>query len=195
MSDYRNRGVSLSDNDFALQGGVNVSGRKGLSGGLWASSIDSTGGSELELDVFAAKSFQVKDASISVGGIGYLYPGGSNLAYGEATVVVSKPVGPFDLSVGANYAPQQQNLGSRDNIYVYTNAAAPLGSVFKAPVTAAATFGYENGSLAFGPDKLDWSLRLTVTTFGFDVSVRYVDNNLDGPRSRPQAVFGINRNF
>lgn len=189
-SDYRFRGVSLTATDAALQGGVSFAGRSGVSGGLWASTISSGGsGAQLELDLFAAKSFTWKGASIAAGGIGYLYPGASGLAYGEATASVARSIGPLDLSVGANYAPRQANLGRRDNIYVFSNAAAPLGKIGKTPITAAAGVGYESGVFAFGKDKLDWTLRLTASKFGFDLSLAYIDTNVDNRLTRARRRF------
>lgn len=195
VSQYNSRGLSLSDHDFALQGSVTASGRKGLSGGLWASTIDSTAGSEVEIDIFASKTFDFKGASFSLGGLGYVYPGGKDLAYGEATLTASKPIGPVDLTVGANYAPEQGNTGGLDNLYIYTNAAAPLGKVFKTPLTLAASFGYESGPLALRADKLDWSLRVTASRFGFDVSLAYLDSNLDLPVGKATALFSISHSF
>lgn len=195
-SDYRFRGVSLTATDAALQGGVSFAGRSGFSGGLWASTLSSGGsGAQLELDLFAAKSFSWKGASISAGGIGYLYPGASGLGYGEATLSVARPIGPIDVTVGANYAPRQNNLGRRDNIYVFSNAAAPLGKIRKTPITVAAGLGYESGVFAFQKDKLDWTVRLTASKFGFDLSLAYIDTNVDNRLTRPRAVVSLSRSF
>jgi len=193
-SDYRNRGISLSDNDFALQGGLSASAPKGFNAGLFASSVAGPN-ANLELDVFATKSFNVKGANVAVGGIGYLFPGADNLNMAEATLSAARPLGPLDVTLGANYAPQQANLGGQDNVYVYTNAATPLGRIFSAPLTGAASFGYESGALSLGQDKLDWSLRLTLTAFGFNASLSYVDTNIASRITQPRAVFALTKRF
>jgi uncharacterized protein (TIGR02001 family) len=196
VSDYRFRGASLTNRDPALQGGLNFAGRSGVSGGLWASSIAAGSvGAELELDLFAAKSFSWRGAQVALGGIGYLYPGAANTAYGEATVSAARPFGPLDLTLGANYAPRQANLGRRDNLYVFSNAAAPLGRIVGVPLTGAAGFGYESGVFAFGQDKLDWTLRVTASKFGFDLSLAYVDTNVAARATRAGVVASLNRSF
>lgn len=94
FSDYRFRGVSLTGNDLAAQGSVSVTAPFGLSGGIWASNLDTASGDSLELDVFAAKSFDVKGTSLSIGGIGYLFPGNNGLNYGEATISAARSTSP-----------------------------------------------------------------------------------------------------
>ena len=53
VSDYRFRGVSLSDKDIAVQPGITVSHESGIYVGAWASNIAENAGSDLELDIFA----------------------------------------------------------------------------------------------------------------------------------------------
>lgn len=52
FSDYRFRGVSLSDEDFALQGGIDVTHSSGFYVGTWGSSIEPFNGAEMELDLY-----------------------------------------------------------------------------------------------------------------------------------------------
>lgn len=70
VSDYVFRGVSLSDNDFALQGGFNLSAPHGINAGIWSSSIETLGGSEVEIDLFASKSAQIGKTQVSIGATG-----------------------------------------------------------------------------------------------------------------------------
>lgn len=100
VSDYVFRGVSLSDNDFALQGGFNLSAPHGINAGLWSSSIETLGGSEVEIDLFASKSAQIGNTQLSVGATGYVYPGSTGLNYGEGFLTASRPIGPFDVTIG-----------------------------------------------------------------------------------------------
>ena len=52
-SDYRYRGISQTDKDFAVQGGLTVSHTSGAYVGIWGSSVDDyiAGGSDQEIDV------------------------------------------------------------------------------------------------------------------------------------------------
>ncbi len=163
VSDYVFRGVSLSDNDFALQGGFNLAAPHGINAGVWASSIETLGGSELEVDLIASKSLQLGKTELAFGGTGYIYPGSSGLNYGEGSFTASRPVGPVDVTIGALYALQQRGLSGRDNFYGFINAAAPLGEFHGVPFTLATSFGHESGFFDLGQQKYDWSLKLTAS--------------------------------
>ena len=54
-SQYRFRGISLSDEDVAIQGTINVAHESGLYAGVWSSSTDGfgeLGGSNVEVDLY-----------------------------------------------------------------------------------------------------------------------------------------------
>lgn len=195
VSDYVFRGVSLSDNDFALQGGFNLSAPHKINAGIWASSIETLGGSELEVDLFASKTVQLGKTEVLVGGTGYIYPGSTGLNYGEGLLTASRNVGPVDVTIGGLYAWQQRGLSGRDNFYGFVNAAAPLGELHEIPFTLAASFGQESGFFDLGQRKFDWSLKLTASKFGFDISVGYTDTNIKSRNSKARAVFSISRAF
>lgn len=189
------RGVSFSDNDFALQGSFNLSAPHGINAGVWASSIETVSGSELEVDLFASKSVQLGKTQVSIGGTGYIYPGSSGLNFGEGSLTASRSVGPVDVTIGGLYAWQQAGLSGRDNFYGYINAAAPLGQLKGVPFTLAGSFGHESGAFDLGRQKYDWSLKLTASKFGFDISVGYTDTNVQTRNSKARAVFTISRSF
>jgi len=150
VSDYRFRGVTNSSFDPAVQAGVTVQGGWGFSGGVWASTVGDIGGAQAEIDVFAAKSFTVKKAKVSVGGIGYLYPGADTLGYGEATVSVSRRFKRANFTIGANYALPQPSLNHKDNIYAFSNVNVPLAKVGRTPIALSGGFGVEQGAFAPG---------------------------------------------
>lgn len=74
VSNYIFRGVTLSDEDPAIQGGVDYAHNSGLYAGIWASSYDNGGDSEIEVDWYAGYSFNLSDdVSVDIGGIRYYY--------------------------------------------------------------------------------------------------------------------------
>jgi uncharacterized protein (TIGR02001 family) len=73
-NNYMWRGITQTDDDFAVQGGVDFEFDNGLSFGAWASNVD-WGAGDIELDIYGGYSFPITDMlSGSVGGIAYLYP-------------------------------------------------------------------------------------------------------------------------
>ncbi|USD37897.1 TorF family putative porin [Ferrimonas sp. SCSIO 43195] len=74
VSNYIFRGVSLSDEDVAYQGGVDYAHDSGLYAGIWASSYDLDGDDEIEIDWYGGYTFAINDdVSVDVGAIRYYY--------------------------------------------------------------------------------------------------------------------------
>lgn len=171
VSDYRFRGVSLSDKDFAVQPYLTVKHESGLYVGVWGSNLAENAGDDLEVDVYAG--FSGGDAvTYDIGATYYVYPGVSSFNYVEFTGKLGTTVGPASVGAQLSYVPSQDNTGNSDNIYVATNAAIGIPGT---PVTVKGSVGYEDG--AFGDDKIDWSLGLAASTKGITLGVAYVDAN------------------
>lgn len=171
-SDYRFRGVSQSDQDIAVQGGVTVAHESGLYGGLWGSNLagwGTFGGSNTELDLIAGFRTAVATGSLDVGLTWYMYPGGaSKTDFAEPYVKLSGTVGPVGLLAGIAYAPAQQALGrwyftgtaaaagvyddpgdKEDNLYLWGDATAGVPNT---GLTARAHIGYSDGNRGLGPN-------------------------------------------
>lgn len=177
VSDYRFRGVSLSDKDVAIQGGFDIATAPGFYAGTWASSIDTFAGSETEVDLYAGYGGEVQisggDLTYDVGVMAYTYPGSSGTLYLEGYGSLSGAVDRLEWTAGAAYAFSQDNLGNQDNVYLYLDGGMPLGD---SGLSLAGHFAYEDG--AFGDGKLDWSLGVTIPVKDFELGVSYVDTNL-----------------
>jgi len=171
VSDYRFRGVSLSDKDFAFQPYLTVKHESGLYAGVWGSNVAENAGDDVEVDLYAG--FAGGDAvTYDIGATYYVYPGASDLNYVEFTGKLGTTVGPATIGGQLSYVPSQDNTGSNDNIYVATNAAVAVPNT---PITLTGSVGFEDG--AFGDDKIDWSIGATAAVSVFTVGVAYVDTN------------------
>jgi len=149
VTDYRFRGISLSDGDFAVQGGVDVSHSSGFYVGTWASSLeDSAVYGNAELDIYAGWTGEVgSGVSLDVGMLYYAYPNGK---VGDANIwepyaSVSADVGPASVTVGAAYAWEQDSLGGDDNLYVYTDLGVGIPDT---PLSLSGHLGYTDGALS-----------------------------------------------
>ena len=173
-TDYRFRGVSLSAEDPAIQGGIDI-GYQGFYIGTWSSSIDQFNGSEQEVDLYGGWGMDLTDGlAIDAGFLYYVYPGGVGTDYYELHATVSGSVQMIDWSLGINYNPSQSNLGDEDDTYIHGDLSYTIPD---SPVYVGAALGYEDGALSFGGNKWDWSLKLGVTYQQWDVSVAYIDTN------------------
>src|SRR5262245_21915592 len=76
-TDYVFRGISQSNEDAAVQGGVDLTcGRFYI--GTWASSINLSGGSATEIDVYGGVRMKTGPVNWDLGFIYYAYPGASS---------------------------------------------------------------------------------------------------------------------
>lgn len=150
-SDYRFRGLSFSDGDIAIQGGIDVAHESGFYIGTWGSSIeDSPTFGHTELDLYGGWSGEVTSGlTLDVGLLYYVYPNGQGGAAGpsdyfEPYASVSGSIGPVELKSGIAYAWSQNSLGNSDNVYIYTGASAGIPNT---PITLNANIGINDGSL------------------------------------------------
>jgi uncharacterized protein (TIGR02001 family) len=173
VSDYRFRGVSLSDKDFAVQPYVTLKHESGFYAGVWASNLAENAGEDLEVDLYAG--FSGGDAvTYDIGATYYVYPGVSSFNYVEFTGKLGTTVGPATIGGQLSYVPSQDNTGNSDNVYLATNAAVAIPNT---PITLTGSVGLEDGAFTAGSSKIDWSLGATAAVSGFTLGVAYVDTD------------------
>ena len=208
LSDYRFRGVSQTDREMAVQGGITVAHESGVYIGTWGSNLagwGTFGGANLELDLIAGykKAFE-SGAAFDIGVTVYTYPGGvDTTTVWEPYFKVSRSAAGATLLGGVAYAPKQRSLGrvfftgaaaaagtpddpgaKNDNLYIWGDAAyAITGS----PITLKGHVGQSWGNKGLGPNGtslaptgsyLDWSLGADATFGKLTLGVAYVDTNI-----------------
>ncbi|MCR2834809.1 TorF family putative porin [Parerythrobacter lacustris] len=195
VSDYRFRGVSFSDGDPALQGGIDLAHSSGLYVGTWASSISGgTAFGEVELDVYAGWSGDLADGlTFDVGLLYYIYPtgdvAGSETDYFEPYASIGTTLGPVGATLGVAYAWEQDSLGGNDNFYVYTDFEVGIPET---PLTLTAHLGYSDGVFATtaSGDSFDWGLGASYAiTDSLSLGVNYVDTEGPGIEDFTDAGF------
>lgn len=180
VSDYRFRGLSLSDRKPALQADLTLSHKSGVYGGVFASTIDEYGqdaagkGATVELDYTVGWAFAGAGLDFDLAASAYTYPRSTGVNYIELPVQVSKKAGAWTGSAGVAYAPEQHAL-DRDNRYLWMG----LDYSGKAlPVALSAKIGREDG--AFADRKTDWSLSASRTVGRLQASAIYIGSDQGG---------------
>lgn len=213
VSDYRFRGVSYTDKEMAIQGGIEVAHESGLYGGAWGSNLAGWGtfaGANMELDLYAGYTAELSSGvSFDVGGTYFMYPGGLNTTdFVEFYASVSGTLGPASVTLGGNYAPPQEALGrwyfngasaaagvyddpgdKEDNTYVYLEASSGIPTT---PLTLNAHVGYSWGNSGLGPqgtsltptgEYLDWKISADYALGPLTLSAAYIDTDISRSES------------
>lgn len=217
VSDYRFRGVSQTDEELAVQGGLTIAHESGLYIGTWASNLagwGTFGGANMELDLIAGFKTPIgSGATLDVGATWYMYPGGfDNTDFIEPYAKVSGTLGPASATLGVAYAPKQEALGSwyangaaaaagvytdpgdkNDNVYIWGDVSAGVPNT---GLTAKAHLGYSWGNDGLGPfatspaptgEYADWMVGLDYAVAGTPLTLGVA--YVDTDISRREAAY------
>jgi uncharacterized protein (TIGR02001 family) len=194
VSDYKFRGISQTDGNFAVQGGITISHASGFYISAWGSSIDdyvtAHGSAHQELDLIAGFKKTVGGATFDVGALYYVYPGTraagdpSASDFIEPYASISYAIGPVTAKGTINYAPKQKALAldqvgpKNDNVYIAGDLSGAIPGV---PLGLTAHLGHTFGPswLSIGKEYTDWSLGATYTYKALTFGVSYVDTDGD----------------
>jgi len=172
-TDYRLRGVSLSDKEGVLQGsvegGVPINENFSLFAGVWASSLDTQAGfGAVETDWYVGAKGKVGDIGWSAKYLRLVYYDADGLDFDQFAGEVTFPVGPISGAVGVVY----DSYTPGDSTYLYATA----GYAFpETPFAVKATLGYEDGT--FYNNKMNWGLGVTYTYKSITLGAEYIDTN------------------
>ncbi|WP_447761348.1 TorF family putative porin [Sphingopyxis panaciterrae] len=192
VSDYRYRGLSLSNKKPALQAEFSVSHDSGVYTRFWGSTIADNGGADIETQVTVGYYAELGAFNADAQAAYYIYPGAAGDNYGEVALRLGRSVGPAELGATVSYAPRQRHIGDTDNLYTGLDASVPL---FGELLTLSGNFGVEDG--AFGDRKLDWSVGVSGQADRFLLGLAYVDTSRTfGDRlGEPSVVASISATF
>ena len=203
FSEYSFRGIAQSNENPAIQGGFDVAHDSGLYTGVWGSNVNFNDGDEaqLEVDVYGGYSGAFGKLDYDIGFIYYAYPGADsslNYDFVEGAISVGYDFDAFSASASMNYSPEYFG-DSGDALYYAASVDVPLPADF----TLSAHVGYQeiDDNTAFGvPDYTDWSVGLGYSLAGFDLSLQYIDTDLDEPEEctdgcDSRVIFGVSKSF
>jgi uncharacterized protein (TIGR02001 family) len=175
VSDYRFRGVSLSNEKPAFQVEATLSHDSGLYARAFTSTIEEYGvdadgdGAKAEVDLSGGWAFSLAGFDIDAGAAAYLYPDASDVNYYVLPVSISHAFGGFSLTAGYEYTPTQRSLADLDGSYAWLGA--DWESEFL-PVSLTASVGREEGAWAID-GKTDWLIGAYYALDRFQLGLSY----------------------
>lgn len=189
VSDYVFRGVSQTNENAALQGGVDAT-YGSFYAGAWASTVDFGDDTGAEVDVYGGYRTEAAGYALDFGVIGYLYPkepDGADYTYVEFKAAASRAIGPATVGAAVYYSPDF--FGTADKEAVYTEVNGSFSPIDK--VTVSGAFGFQY--LDHSDDYSTWNVGVTYAidpAVGLDV--RYHDTDVKGvPGAADRVVAGV----
>ena len=202
-TDYIFRGISQTDNDPAISGGFDYSFDSGFYLGIWASNVE-FGDATTEIDVYGGYAFEAAEGvEFDLGYVYFVYPGeSSTLNYSEFTASVTFYE---DLSFGLIYSPDY--FGSdEDAILFNTDYSVGIAKNLSLDLHAGyiSTDLDDAGDSVIFPgsdldDYVEWSIGLSTSAAGVDLSLTYHDTDIDdsigGEDAEDRIVFSVGKSF
>lgn len=210
VSDYAFRGVSQTDEQIAIQGGLDYAHDSGFYVGTWASNVSeaffngtpsSSNDPQIELDIYAGFGGELANGiGYDLGILHYDYPGADQFDTDE--LYISGSMAGFTVSF--NYTDELAFLGSTESAY-YLAAGYEMGlpQDFGLSLHVGLNDGdaFDGGpGAAFNDSYVDWSIGLTKSVAGVDLGLTYVDSDGDdstyfGDIADSRVVFSVGKSL
>ena len=189
-SDYVFRGVTQTDFQPALQGGLDYAfGDSGFYAGVWASNVDfvDPDGPDVEFDSFVGWSHDITDqVNLDLSVVHYTYFGESddygNLDYAE---FFAKATWNEMLTFTVAYAPDYSNADF-SSTYVNLAGSWEIGNEFSLNAGVGhSEFSEDNGSYT------DWNLGVSRQFGPVNAALNYYDTSIDGDNVSDTVVLTL----
>ena len=176
-SNYLSLGVSQTNNQPAVSGGVDYAHDSGLYVGTWISTVDfdDASGSQIEWDIYAGYSAEVGDFGYDLGAAYYAYPkaqaGFDELDFSELYANLSYRF----ITVGAYYTVDKEDRSAdKNDLYLYVSAGVDLSDGW----SLLGTLGHYDYDAAGNYQHAQLDLSKSVADLGdFTLSISKLDNN------------------
>jgi uncharacterized protein (TIGR02001 family) len=184
-SDYRFRGISQNDRNFAPQGTINVTGPEGFYVGAWASQVDfdpaSSNNPEVELDIYGGKHTDLWGVDWNFEPYYYSYPsasygGGPKPDYFELINQFTKAFGPASFTATWAWSDNLAFDGGTGN---YLEGLASYTILDWLSVSGHLGHQWAQNAKYVGSRDYTWGdFGATASYQGFALDIRYVGTDL-----------------
>ncbi len=197
-NDYRFRGISQTMGDAAIQGSLDVAFDNGIYAGAWGSNVDFGPGDDanLEIDYYVGYANDInEDLSYDAFIAYYTYPG-YDAADGDY-IELNAALYYADFGLSYAYTDDYFN-GGLTSQYIALDYSYALTDAVSLDLHAGHSFD-DAWDDAYGDSYEDYSIGLSGSAAGFDLSVAYLDNSLPVAETNDSddstVVFSISRSF
>lgn len=192
VSDYRDRGLSLSDRDFAVVGSLGLFHENGFYIGLDAASIDDGFGGDARTEFFAGYTVDngdyIYNLSFEIDGI---HGDGSDY-YPELNASIARDFGLAFTRFGTAYAPDGRwSSPQSDSLYFYGDLELPVPTM--SALTIVTHVGHDLRSDI--RNIWDWSVGLSAFMGNIELTASYEKSSLNQRIGRGRFIIGAKLYF
>ncbi|MCC6913415.1 MAG: hypothetical protein IT566_06910 [Rhodospirillaceae bacterium] len=196
VSDYIVRGISLSNQNPAIQGGLDWESGTGIYAGIWGSSVEFGNDASMEFDFFTGYRGRIDAFSYEIGATYYWYPETtvSGQSFWDVHVDAGYDFGPAAVNLGMAYTTDDYGpLLNDQTLYYSADVTVPVAEM----MTISAGVGH-----SFMEDRVnysDWNAGATFKVYDwFNLDARYYDTDakaICGTHCDSRFVAKISRTF
>lgn len=193
-TDYVFRGVSQTDENYQISGGVDTTVYGIGYAGAWVSNVDFGNGTDGEYDLYVGIKPKAGPVSLDLGVIYYGYmnqPTGSSQDYVEWKLAGSAPIGPATLGAAVYWS--NDFYGATGNAtYVELNGSVPVAEKF----TVSGAIGHQD--VDYDGDYTTWNLGVgyaLTDVVGVDLRYHDTDEHKFGDIYESRVVLSIKAAF
>ncbi|GGK55900.1 TorF family putative porin [Amphritea balenae] len=195
-NDYRFRGVSQTSGNPALQGSLDVGFDNGVYAGIWGSNVNfsDTDNANLEIDYYIGRYGDITDELSYDATLYYFqyhgYSDGTDIDFAELDLRASYK----DVTLLFAYAPDYINSGDD-----YQYIALDYSTAITEQVNLDLHAGYTSGEAYKDAEYSDFSVGVSGSAAGLDLSLAYLTNDVKGATTDDlddnTLVFTVSRTF
>ncbi len=175
-SDYRFHGISQTAGDPAVQGSLDIGFENGVYAGVWGSNVDFGDDANLEIDWYVGYAGEISDSVSYDATLFYFqYPGYDAADIDFAEIDFNVYIG--DVTVSYFYSNDYVN-SSEDGQYFALGYSMAVTEKLNLDLHAGYSFGDYWDEFDIG-DYADYSVGLSTTVAGVDISLAYLFNDID----------------
>ena len=186
VSDYVFRGASQTDEEPALQGGVDFTAGS-FYAGVWGSNVDFFDDTDAEIDFYGGFRGEAGGFALDGGVIFYAYVNEPNFAdynYTEFKLAASRAIGPASIGAAVYYSPDFFGIDESATYYELNGGFAPVEKL-----TISGAVGQQ--MLDVTDDYVTWNVGATYALLDHVViDVRYHDTDVDGVAAYEDRIVG-----
>ena len=186
VSDYVFRGASQTDEEPALQGGVDITAGS-FYAGVWGSNVDFFDDTDAEVDFYGGFRGEKGGFALDAGVIFYAYVNEPNFAdynYTEFKLAASRAIGPASIGAAVYYSPDFFGIDESATYYELNGGFAPVEKL-----TISGAVGQQ--TLDVTDDYVTWNVGATYALLdNVAIDVRYHDTDVDGATAYEDRIVG-----